>query len=338
MSSGRVGESFDDRRIREAEEAIGDVVALTAVSIAVLGTARIGANGWWFALTMSMPLIAIGLRKIVLDRWLGIRAGAAFMVTATAVAAASSTILDGGMASPGFYWGGIVAMLGMALFPESRSMLALGGLITIAVTTADALMGQSINVYEFFGAFILAVATPATVERIVGLERLHRARSVIDPLTGCLNRRALDHRATEIEERSQQVPMTVAVINADIDHFKQVNDRHGHDAGDRVLAEVAYELRKGVDHFDSVFRAGGEEFVVVLSSGQTIDPVALAERLRVAIEGIEVDGIGVTSSFGVATGQSPVVMSEVFRLADHRLYEAKAAGRNLVVGPVRDRL
>ena len=88
----------------------------------------------------------------------------------------------------------------------------------------------------------------------------HRTEAVIDGLTGMLNRRALDQRLHELTAQARITGQPIAVIAGDIDHFKRVNDEHGHAAGDAVLVEVAYRLRKALRAFDLAYRVGGEEF------------------------------------------------------------------------------
>ena len=122
---------------------------------------------------------------------------------------------------------------------------------------------------------------------------------------------------------------------ADIDHFKKINDRHGHQAGDRVLAEVAQCLRKSVRDVDIGGRYGGEEFVVLLP--ETLPPQALlvAERVRHAVSDLKItsesERIPVTISLGLAGDQSPESLSALIKTADAALYRAKESGRNRVV-------
>ena len=122
---------------------------------------------------------------------------------------------------------------------------------------------------------------------------------------------------------------------ADIDHFKKINDRHGHQAGDRVLAEVAQCLRKSVRDVDIGGRYGGEEFVVLLP--ETLPPQALlvAERVRHAVSDLKItsesERILVTISLGLAGDQSPESLSALIKTADAALYRAKESGRNRVV-------
>ncbi len=156
-----------------------------------------------------------------------------------------------------------------------------------------------------------------------------------DALTGCLNRRALEERlAGELAfARRQRSPLGLVLV--DLDHFKAVNDGHGHEVGDRVLQHTARVLKATVRASDVVARMGGEEFCVVFRDADAQRSAELAERLRLAIA-TPVDGgpesLRPTASLGV-TSFDPAreePMDAVFRRADQALYRAKQAGRNRV--------
>lgn len=168
-------------------------------------------------------------------------------------------------------------------------------------------------------------------------QRLHEL-STLDGLTRQLNHRVIYDRLTEELERARRYRLPLSVVLCDLDHFKEINDTYGHLAGDAVLREGAAVLRRCLRSTDLLGRYGGEEFLAVLPQVDLNGACMAAERLRLGLEkhvvrlagGVEVR---VTASFGVASrdelanvGSSDVLVS----LADSRLYEAKAAGRNLV--------
>jgi diguanylate cyclase (GGDEF)-like protein len=163
------------------------------------------------------------------------------------------------------------------------------------------------------------------------------ALALHDGLTGLLNRRALQDRAHAVlaAARRQRAPFALALI--DIDHFKRVNDTCGHLAGDEVLGEVARRLAAGVRGPDDVGRWGGEEFLMLLPDADETAAVAVAERLRAAVEvpvQTAVGPVSVTVSIGVAAVAAPELgtarLDVLVREADAALYRAKAAGRNRV--------
>jgi diguanylate cyclase (GGDEF)-like protein len=158
-----------------------------------------------------------------------------------------------------------------------------------------------------------------------------------DELTGLLNRRAFDQALAEEEERVRRFQRSLAVVLLDIDHFKRINDGHGHAAGDGVLKEVSRRLAAGVRSVDRLARYGGEEFAVLVPEADARGACAVAERLveRVAAEPVMLpDGtaLRVTISAGCAEGTGEGVRRErLVEAADRALYAAKAAGRNRAV-------
>lgn len=158
-----------------------------------------------------------------------------------------------------------------------------------------------------------------------------------DPLTGLLNRREFDRILAEESERAVRFGDPLALVLLDLDHFKRINDRHGHPAGDAVLCEVARRLVAQVRSVDRVLRLGGEEFALVLVQTDRAGARRVAERVCAAVraEPVAVDGtpgLAVTGSAGVAIlpddAATPTVLVTA---ADQALYAAKAAGRDRVV-------
>src|SRR4051812_13368598 len=130
--------------------------------------------------------------------------------------------------------------------------------VTLLITPFDDAPAIYGTVYPL--AALIAVALLSTALMRSDLE--HRTEAIIDGLTGMLNRRALGHRLDELEAQSKITRQPIAVIAGDLDHFKRVNDEHGHATGDAVLVDVAYRLRKEMRAFDLAYRIGGEEFLI----------------------------------------------------------------------------
>ena len=168
---------------------------------------------------------------------------------------------------------------------------------------------------------------------------LERAAST-DALTKLANRARILDIAEEEVQRSDRFCRPVSVLMMDIDRFKSINDRHGHAVGDMVLKAVAETCVESVRGFDRVGRTGGEEFLIVLSETDKQVCLAVAERVRQAIEEMEVASakgrIPVTASIGAATHDTPRENFDSLLLrADKALYRAKAEGRNRVVAAPR---
>ena len=135
----------------------------------------------------------------------------------------------------------------------------------------------------------------------------------------------------EIEQQARLTGGPVSLVLLDLDCFKRVNDTHGHERGDAVLRDVAYEVRKSLRSFELVYRIGGEEFLVLLPGVALPDAVEVAERVRQAVTEARPGDLDVTISAGVAAGAGDQIRYEqLFRAADHALLDAKRAGRDRV--------
>ena len=171
--------------------------------------------------------------------------------------------------------------------------------------------------------------------QLEGLQDQLRDQADRDWLTGLHNRRFLARELERLAEERLDGPISLAVL--DLDHFKSVNDQFGHAAGDRVLVRVARLLCDVLRDTDIVVRSGGEEFVVLMPHTDAHAASACCERIREAIHDDRwetiADGLAVTTSGGLASTHDPAELESLVRLADQRLYEAKHAGRDCLVGP-----
>jgi two-component system chemotaxis response regulator CheY len=190
------------------------------------------------------------------------------------------------------------------------------------------------------------LARVATGERILKLESdLSAARQQMetlamqDGLTGLLNRRAIEAQARAELSRAERQGAPLSLVLLDIDHFKAVNDRYGHDVGDQALRHVAQVLAAYVRTYDWAGRWGGEEFLVLFPGAEPSGAVIAADRIRTAIAESPLrleDGVTVTLtiSLGVAAlsgpPAGPASLTELVRRADEALYRAKHEGRNRV--------
>ena len=181
---------------------------------------------------------------------------------------------------------------------------------------------------------LLAAIASASIEALDEFEAAER-EAYTDPLTGLPNRRAFDAHFGPSIDRADRFDEPVALIVCDVDDFKAVNDRHGHQIGDGVLQAIGATLQRGVRAVDLCARFGGEEFVIILPRTARLGAVELAERLRRAIEArpLRVEGreLRVTASFGVAIYPASVTSrDDLLAAADRALYAAKRDGRNCV--------
>lgn len=166
--------------------------------------------------------------------------------------------------------------------------------------------------------------------------------TITDELTGCFNKRYLDQNLPREIDRASRLGHSISIILADIDHFKQVNDTHGHPVGDQVLRSFSSRLKACVRcDVDWVARYGGEEFLVVLPETDVAGGHSVGERLRMHVEQTSFSSdngdIPITASFGVAgsdthTPKKGISAEELLQRADQNLYQAKRNGRNQVYG------
>ena len=173
-----------------------------------------------------------------------------------------------------------------------------------------------------------ALIRDVTTEK--NLQNELRQLAVSDALTGLFNRRHLDTCLIRELDRCKRYGHEISILMFDVDYFKQFNDEHGHDMGDRVLQYIADTVRRVIRKIDIPCRYGGEEFVIILPETNIDSAMAVAERVRAAVEADSVDEKPVTISLGVAT--YPWIMAnspqQLIEAADKALYEAKQAGRN----------
>lgn len=154
--------------------------------------------------------------------------------------------------------------------------------------------------------------------------------AMFDRLTGIGNRLALETHLDREISYGQRYGTDLVVVMMDVDHFKQVNDLHGHDLGDQVLRELASRLNNSLRRTDAIFRYGGEEFTLIMPRTQIASARLVTERLLRQISDQPICGLHITLSMGLSQWQPEQSAREVMRCADAALYEAKHQGRNCV--------
>ena len=236
------------------------------------------------------------------------------------------------------------------LLAQQRVSIVIGVVVYTGLLVATARSANRITRRAFEQSFEREAALAearASAERELSLrERLQSANERLtvlashDALTGLFNRR---HLVEELERHARTLARHqsgFAVISFDIDHFKLINDTHGHQIGDIVLKRVASELSTRLRDIDIFGRWGGEEFLCILPHTSFADAVACAERLRerlanmllVEADGSSASGLCVTASFGVAICHAGEDIDALIARVDHALYGAKKAGRNRTIG------
>jgi diguanylate cyclase (GGDEF)-like protein len=323
----------DRERVLDMEQRIKP---LRTLSFGVLAAALLICGPWvgWWTL---IPLAGAGLAFVLTDRGLQTSAHPEYRLAVTwlssEVAIAVSVLLTGGPRSPAVAWL-VLPVITLAARFNARGVIVgssvAGGLMlasSLGVDPAETIANPQQVVFPLAllgGVALLSLA-------LLRSDLQHRSASVIDPLTSMLNRNALTARVQELRHQAAAAQQPIGLIICDLDHFKAVNDHHGHAIGDAVLRDVAYGLRKHLRAFDLAYRLGGEEFLVLLPGADVQQTAILAEELRHAILTERHGGLSVTMSLGVSASQPSFFDYEhVFEAADQALYAAKAAGRNAV--------
>lgn len=178
---------------------------------------------------------------------------------------------------------------------------------------------------------LTAILSNIFIKIISELQQQLRQQTILDPLTSAYNRRHMDTILADAVERTRRGAASPSLLMIDVDHFKRINDNFGHAVGDRVLQDVVAIVREQVRRSDTLFRSGGEEFVLFLPETELDGAVTVAEQIRdsVAKSGL-IDDWPVTISVGVSGLQAGECLDDWLRHGDEALYEAKRSGRNRV--------
>lgn len=299
-----------------------------ATALLFLYLTRKGVRPLWLAYTTTLWDVSLVSALHAVELWQGL----------------ASTAVNGRVTFLGYF----LALVGTCVRWERRLPLAAGGLAAVqygaiawgaARRWADT-PAENIAAYGAFDAgvqverivtlLLFAVVCRSIVDWAIEL----RHSAVHDVLTGLLNRRTFEERLHDelLTAARTSRPLSVAMI--DVDHFKQVNDRHGHEAGDRALQAVAATLRRAVRRTDLVARWGGEEFAVVFPGTSLAEAAAKVDAMRDEIAGTPIAigrevGVPLTVSAGVACApEDGADAASITGAADARLFDAKRRGRN----------
>ena len=307
-------------------------IALVAAGAGLLGAAP--WLGWWVLVLFGLAVgdLATLERRIAASRRPErVIAGTILRLGVMLIVAAA---LSGGARSAAFAW--VIIPVGVSAARFRAGVVYVGALLAgagmVAVAFAVDAHGVINDPRPLLGAIVLLVAIIALTTALTGAELQYRSESILDPLTGLLNRTSLAARFEEVSEQARLVGSPVSIVVADLDHFKQINDSFGHERGDAVLRDVSYAMRKALRSFELLYRVGGEEFVLLLPGADREAANEMAERLRTAVAADRPGGLDVTISVGVATASPDAADYEtLFAAGDEALYVAKEAGRNRVV-------
>jgi diguanylate cyclase (GGDEF)-like protein len=255
----------------------------------------------------------------------------------------------------GHYWAVAVLLIAGFVLLGRRTGLWFGvgvlltSILLVAIGAGPELVGPDasdqallylVRLHGFLVMVLVLVLAVATLR-----DQLHRALTqaetfeqlaAVDPLTGLANRRTAIAVLKRELQQAERYGTTVSVVALDIDHFKAVNDAHGHQVGDAVLQDIGDLLSEHARGIDHVIRWGGEEFLIVAPGTSHTAAVRMAERFRRTLEDARPGGQEVTATFGVAEHEAGEDLDRLLFRADQLLYLAKQAGRNQVLGQDHD--
>jgi diguanylate cyclase (GGDEF)-like protein len=327
-------------RMLDNSERLRRARGITLVAVAAALVSFAPTYGWW-----TLALFAVsGLNMGTVDWRIARSAYPQLHIAASIVLMQAlllgTVALSGGPDSIALPWLVLPTVFAAARFRGAvvATGVVIGMLMLLAATLGTDADGFIQRPGPVLISAVLLVSVTAAVYVLSAAEVEQRGDAVLDHLTGVLNRTSLESRFTELAELAVLRGDPISMVVLDVDHFKSINDEHGHAGGDGVLRDLAFGLREQLRSFELVYRVGGEEFLLLLPGTSLKDAAEVAERLRVALEQARPGGIAVTASFGVATGSGRTRFDDLFAAADASLYRAKAAGRNRVdvagvVGP-----
>lgn len=248
-------------------------------------------------------------------------------------AAAAVTLLLIAQPSYGVLWTYPVVLF--TYFVLARRIAVPVSLALLAGTTVLVQIhaGSGMAVRAFVALLLTIVIVNIILSVINDLHERLVAQTLTDPLTGAFNRRHMEACLDDVIERQRRSQASAALLLIDIDHFKPINDRFGHAAGDTVLRTVVALIADRVRRLDRLFRIGGDEFLLLLPDTDGAAALIVAEELRNLIAGTSMSGAArVTVSIGIAVLQPGQQMDAWMQQADAALYQAKQQGRNRVAG------
>jgi diguanylate cyclase (GGDEF)-like protein len=292
----------------------------------------------------SMNAYALALAIVFVASWLGV--APAHAVLRVSVNSTVLTVIALGIAADLYRYGRNVVPGRQTWLLSAPLMAAAAGFSlrgVLAVWHPDSVATEmtadsALNVGSSIAYMVIALTFHATLVGLVFGRLLAdlRHRSRHDGLTGLLNRRTMEETLLSQVQRSRRTGEPFTVLMLDLDHFKAINDRHGHAAGDRALKHTAAALKAELREVDAVGRFGGEEFLVLMPGATVETARPVAERLRTALisDAPRIDGttLFLSASIGVAQWSEPAEEpSRLLMRADAALYRAKLRGRDCVV-------
>ncbi len=330
----------DRARVIENSGRIARARRISSIVLVLMVAYLAPAYNWWIAVLLALSALSLETLDMRMRRSATPEYHASTNVLFTQAIIAVGVAITGGPRSPALALIAVPTVFAATRFRAEVVWLAVATAIamlllaTLAVDPRATLNEPAL----LLAAITVTICVTAVAQALSGAELQYRVSAVLDPLTGLLNRQGLEQRFDELSEQARITGASICVLLCDLDHFKEVNDTHGHAIGDVVLRDVAYELRKQLRSFELIYRIGGEEFMVVLPGASMSEAIALGERMCEATRECRTQGLFLTLSIGVSIASgSAAQLHPLYEAADAALYEAKAEGRDRVSSAHRKR-
>lgn len=333
---------------------IASLSAICELLVAYAGPARIWALGAFATVLCGMVMVTVGIgemyRRRVDARIVALFVSASFFLAYVIYDLPRSTLLQALLYQAPF---ALVLLAGALIVFLARDRTIIDRFLSVLLLISGLQFFAKAGLAVFFGAgttakdyvhtnyalisqslsavLMVAIGLTLLAKLVLEIMAAQRMESEIDILSGLLNRRGFDRQVERLFSGGQDGQH--AVILCDLDHFKQINDTHGHQAGDTVIEAFGRRLRLCAPEGAVAGRLGGEEFALFLPDTGADAAVQLAQKLRLETMSLHdlPSSIAVTASFGVASVAPGSGLTEAFRQADQALYRAKNAGRNRVM-------
>lgn len=301
--------------------------ALAIVSITPFAVARAVNDDWAvFALDVGLILLIVGNAVFA---WVTGRVALVGIVISTAITLACA-LLVGPLGTAGLFWSYTVILANFLLAPRWLAISL--GIVMVGAQLASGNLQGTLTTTAFSVSATLVMLYSYIFAKLTDLQRGQLQRlATRDPLTGVANRRSMEIELADALHLHHARGETAALAVLDLDHFKLVNDQHGHEAGDRVLVEFTERVQDCIRKRDRLFRYGGEEFVLLLPGTDDAGARVALEKIRHAVQTERLGpGLAVTTSVGAALLRAEDDWPTWLGRADAALYRAKQAGRDRV--------
>ncbi|HEY3866570.1 MAG TPA: diguanylate cyclase [Solirubrobacteraceae bacterium] len=325
---------LDRGRVVDANDRVRTIRRVGSIAVGAALVICAPWIGWWTLILFAASTLNFAIVERRIHKSSRPERVSAIAIVITLLLIGVGVAISGGPRSPALPWMVLPAGMVAARFRPQVVIAALALTVaSILVATLGVHPGWTLaNPTPVIATLALLAGVISIVWALQAAELHHRDEAILDPLTGLLNRHALVPRFHEISLQARLTGQPVCMVLCDVDDFKEVNDEYGHDRGDAVLRDVAYELRRRLRSFELVYRLGGEEFLTVFPGIGAQAGAEVAEHLREAVERARPTDIPITISAGVSAAHgAQVEYDSLFKAADEALYEAKRMGRNRVV-------